>query len=406
MSPVFAARRRAEEFDALVEARAAGRPADDARFDALLDVVGALRTSPQPQARPEFVADLRERLMVAAATELRPATDASPATAARLTVAPTRTRRDRRIAAAVGGLAIVGASSTMAVASQSALPGDVLYPLKRAIENISTGVSTSDERRGASLLSHAAGRLAELDALSRDERGQDLEAIESTLLVFTEQAAEASQVLITDYTETGDQDSIVELQQFTVDSMDALEDLSAVLPPTAQEVLVSAGTLLAEIDQTTQQLCPTCPGSTIEQVPSFLVGAAEALVGDLVTPTPDTSAAGGPEREGKSTRKPGKGGGSGAGKAPSTSTPPGAVALPTPGSAPSQGAGSGSQEGGSGGSNQGPLAPLTDNVPGSGTATGGAGAGNGGSGQVSGPVEDVVKGVNGLVEGITDPLLP
>ncbi len=47
MSPVFAARRRADEFDALVEARAAGRPVDDARFDDLLDVVGALRSSPR-----------------------------------------------------------------------------------------------------------------------------------------------------------------------------------------------------------------------------------------------------------------------------------------------------------------------------------------------------------------------
>ncbi|WP_180923799.1 DUF5667 domain-containing protein [Nocardioides marinisabuli] len=323
MSPVFAARRRAEEFDALVEARAAGRPVDDARFDALLDVVGALRTSPQPQARPEFVADLRERLMTAAATELRPANAASPATAARLTVAPQRTRRDRRLAAAVGGLAIVGASSTMAVASQSALPGDVLYPLKRAMENISTGVSTSDERRGESLLSHAAGRLAEVDALSRDEQGQDLVAIENTLIAFTDQTSEASQVLIGDYAETGDETSIVELQQFTVESMGALEDLSAVLPATAQEVLVTAGTLLAEIDQTTQQLCPTCPGTTIGQVPAFLVNAAEALLGDLVTPTPAPEAAAGSQRDpGKGGRQPGKGakGADGSGSAPSTST--------------------------------------------------------------------------------------
>ena len=42
MSPVFAARRRAEEFDALVEARAAGRPVEDARFDDLLDVSPSL----------------------------------------------------------------------------------------------------------------------------------------------------------------------------------------------------------------------------------------------------------------------------------------------------------------------------------------------------------------------------
>jgi hypothetical protein len=407
MSPVFAARRRAEEFDALVEARTAGRPVDDARFDDLLDVVGALRSTPQPQARPEFVADLREQLMTAAATELRPAATASPATAARLTVAPQRTRRDRRLAAAVGGLAIVGASSTMAVASQSALPGDVLYPLKRAIENVSTGVSTSDERRGGSLLSHAAGRLAEVDALSRAQDGQDLEAIESTLVTFTEQAAEASQVLISDYAETGDESTIVELQEFTVESMDTLEDLSAVLPAPAQDVLVTAGTLLAEIDQATQQLCPACPGSTIGQVPAFLVSAAEALLGDLVTPSSDGSRAADGSREGSGPGKGPKKNDAGSGDAPSTSTPPGTVTLPTPGSAPSQGAGGGDQQDGSGsGTGQDPLSGVTGNLPGTGTSTGNGGGGKGGGGVVSETVEDVVDGVNGLVEGLTDPLHP
>ncbi|MEP7738806.1 DUF5667 domain-containing protein [Nocardioides sp. 31GB23] len=407
MSPVFAARRRAEEFDALVEARAAGRPVEDARFDDLLDVVGALRSSPQPQARPEFVSDLRQQLMTAAAAELRPAATASPATAARLSVAPQRTRRDRRIAAAVGGLAIVGASSTMAVASQSALPGDVLYPLKRAIENVATGVSTSDERRGGSLLSHAAGRLAEVDALSRDEEGQDLEAIESTLVSFTEQASEASQVLLGDYAETGDETTIVELQEFTVDSMGVLEDLSAVLPAPAQDVLVTAGTLLAEIDQTTQQLCPTCSGSTIGQVPTFLVNAAEALLGDLVTPPAgdDRAATGSQDGSGKAGSGK-KGDGSGAGGAPSTSTPPGTVTLPTPGATPTQGAGASGPSGSDGsGSGQGPLSGLTENLPGTGTPTG-SGGGKGGGGAVSGTVEDVVEGVTGLVEGLTDPLLP
>ena len=407
MSPVFAARRRAEEFDALVETRAAGRPVEDARFDDLLDVVGALRSSPQPQARPEFVSDLRQQLMTAAATELRSAATASPATAARLSVAPQRTRRDRRIAAAVGGLAIVGASSTMAVASQSALPGDVLYPLKRAIENVATGVSTSDERRGGSLLSHAAGRLAEVDALSRDEEGQDLEAIESTLVSFTEQASEASQVLLGDYAETGDETTIVELQEFTVDSMSVLEDLSAVLPAPAQDVLVTAGTLLAEIDQTTQQLCPTCAGSTIDQVPTFLVNAAEALLGDLVTPAASDDRAATGSQDGSGRAGSGKkGDGSGAGGAPSTSTPPGTVTLPTPGATPTQGAGASGPSGSDGsGSDQGPLSGLTENLPGTGTPTG-SGGGKGGGGAVSGTVDDVVEGVTGLVEGLTDPLLP
>ncbi|ANH37264.1 hypothetical protein I601_0818 [Nocardioides dokdonensis FR1436] len=400
MSPVFAARRRADEFDALVEARASGQVVDDARFDELLDVVGALRSSPRPAARPEFVADLRERLMIAAATELAPRSAlASPATAARLTVAPQRSRRERRIAVAIGGLAIVGASSTMAVAAQSALPGDVLYPLKRAIENAQTGVSTSDERRGEHLLSNAAGRLAEADALTRDERGQDLAAIESTLTVFTEQASEASEVLLADYLETGDESSILELQQFTVDSMSALENLSAVLPTTSQAVLVSAGTLLTEIDQATQQLCPTCSGSTIGQVPAFLVSAAEGLLGDLLTPTSTPAAAPEGRRPTPGKDKQASPGQTTQGGSPSTSTPSGEVPLAIPSTTPAPGGGKNEQGGGGSGSNQNPLGPLGNNLPDGGTPTGGGGG-------VDGPVKDLVDGVSGLVDGLTDPLLP
>ncbi len=58
MSPVFATRRRAEEFDAVVEGARRTRGASDDRYDDLLVLVGALRAVPEPQARPEFVAEL------------------------------------------------------------------------------------------------------------------------------------------------------------------------------------------------------------------------------------------------------------------------------------------------------------------------------------------------------------
>ena len=160
MSPVFSARKRADEFDTLVEAAASGRSVDDARFGDLLELVGTLREAPHVEARPEFVADLRERLMTAAATELSPVTPAAASTHERLTVAPRRTARERRLAVAVGGLAIVGASTSMAMAAQSALPGDVLYPLKRAMENAHTGVSVGDSSKGTTLLAHTLLDLA------------------------------------------------------------------------------------------------------------------------------------------------------------------------------------------------------------------------------------------------------
>jgi hypothetical protein len=133
MTAVFATRRRAEEFARLLDAPS---PADvPAGQRDLLEVVASLRATPAVEPRPEFVSDLRARLMSAADTLLEPtpAPATTAAETARLTLPPARRRRDRRFAVAVGGLALVGATTSMAVAAQTALPGESLYPVTRAI---------------------------------------------------------------------------------------------------------------------------------------------------------------------------------------------------------------------------------------------------------------------------------
>ena len=79
MTAVFAARRRAEEFAALVDGPStrARRPADQRRA-ARTSSTAAARDAARGTPRPEFVGDLRERLMAEADTVLRP----GPATAA------------------------------------------------------------------------------------------------------------------------------------------------------------------------------------------------------------------------------------------------------------------------------------------------------------------------------------
>ena len=145
MTSVFASRRRAEEFNSLVEAPRSGAPRSgrDAHLEEFLSIVESLRAVPAPEPRPEFVASLRAELMAAADTLLVPATDD------RLALPARNPRRDRRLAAAIGGLAVVGAGTSMAVAAQSALPGEMLYPLKRVIEDARTGVASERRRPGA-----------------------------------------------------------------------------------------------------------------------------------------------------------------------------------------------------------------------------------------------------------------
>jgi hypothetical protein len=395
MSPVFSARRRADEFDSLVEAAASGHRVEDARFTELLDVVGTLRTAPAPQARPEFVAALRERLMVAAAEEL---VQVAPSAPQRLTITPTRSPRERRLAVAVGGVALLGATTSMAVAAQSALPGDVLYPLKRALENAETGVRVDDASKGASLLANARGRLAEVDELTRSEQGQDIAAIEATLADFAAQATEASDLLLADYAETGSEASIEELQDFTAQSLAALEELSAVLPSVAQDALIEAGELLAQIAQTALSLCPSCSGEQIGRIPSFLVQAVEETLGTLVTPsTEGTTEADGP-RPARPSGKPsgGAAAGSGTDDQPEATPPSGPSLLEPP---PSTGGDGGSSGGTTGGEKDDePLGGL-GGLLGGGTPASGPGTG----GPVTEVVEPVLDPVVDLVEDLLDP---
>jgi hypothetical protein len=286
MSPVFPARRRAEEFQAMVEKST--QRGSDARLGDLLEIVETLRDVPPVTARPEFVAELREQLLDEARTAAARTSKGADA-AARLTLprsTPAR-RRERRLAAAIGGLAIVGATTGMAVASQSALPGDPLYPLKRVIENVQTGVQADDDAKGKALLDNASGRLDEVEQLSRE--GKDAEAISETLQTFTDQADEASELLLADYAENGREGSIERLREFTADSMTTLTALQGQVPEDARASLIKAAQTLTRIDEEALLACPSCGPDVITQIPAVTNVALDELLNGTFTQPAGTS---------------------------------------------------------------------------------------------------------------------
>lgn len=391
MSPVFAARRRAEEFDALVQRERAPErlSAEETRYGELLQVASALRTVPAPEPRPTFSASLRERLMTAAATEL--AGSEAPSLEDRLTVPARRGGRERRIAIAVGAFAVVGATTSMAVASQSALPGDALYPVKRAIEDARAGVSVGDQQKGATLLGNAAGRLREVEQLAREDRErQDTEAIRDTLRDFGEQAGEASTLLLSEFTRDGDQASADALQSFVADSLTSLEVLSDLIADDARDELVGAGNVLLGIELELQQVCPDCPQS-LTQMPQWLVSQAATSTGVSVPPRDDTSApdseAGSEGPDGSNVRPP----------RPQSSAQP---ALPTdipslpgasPSATPAPGGGTGDVPGKD--PSKGPVGNLIEDLTG---------------GTENNPVPivpELLAGVGDLLDAVTAPLL-
>jgi len=291
MSPVFATRRRAEEFEAVVE-RQSTRGASDQRYDDLLVLVGALRAVPQPQARPEFVAELRTRLLAEAAA--MPATQAAEADRLRLRKPDSgrvRNPRERRLAVAMGGFALVGATATLSVVAQSALPGDLLYPLKRGIESAHTGISVGDEGKGTTLLASASTRL---DEVSRLDAGEHEAEIADTLDDFTTQAIEASDLLLASYAEERDDQTVTGLRSFNASSMESLADLDGTLPSSAQDEWVHAVTTLVRIDDEARLSCPTCAGADLDDIaptlPTVGTGFGNGMLPavnlpDLVLPT-------------------------------------------------------------------------------------------------------------------------
>ncbi len=333
MNPLFSSRKRADEFDLLLSRTSADALAGDAtseRYADLLQVVSTMREVPAPTPRPDFAADLRSRLMIAAESALAP--DTSEQSAARRAPAVRRSPRERRIVAAVGGFAIVSATASMAVAAQSALPGDTLYPLKRAIENAQAGVQRDADDRGTTLLGNATGRLDEVDALSRS--GDDPQTISVTLQDFVLQATEASELLLDDYASTGHASSIEELRSFTAASMGALTTLRNVIPEDARASLIEATQVINAIDVQAQSLCPACTDLPITQAPVFAQRAIDTLLDGVLAPTPDgvlpaaTTSSDSKDKQGKGNK--GKQGtGRSGDSAPNQIAPPAQPQVPT-----------------------------------------------------------------------------
>ncbi|MBS4752018.1 hypothetical protein KG112_04255 [Nocardioides sp. zg-ZUI104] len=265
--------RSAEEFDVLL----AGGGTPDERQQELLELVAAMRAVPAPAARPEFVTSLRAQLVAAA--EREPAR-AEEALAARLTPRQRRGSRERRLAALVGGFAVVSASGSMAMASQGSLPGDVLYPVKRAIENAQTNLRGDQGAKAESLIDHAEARLDEAKRLVAREAGPD--AVSKALQDFTDQTNQAADFALEDYLTHRDPQRIADLRAFTTSSMDVLSALTPLVPEGSRPVLVTATQTVRQIDVAAWETCPACADEDIAELPEIATRQLSAVLsGDV-----------------------------------------------------------------------------------------------------------------------------
>lgn len=265
MSGMWVRGRAADRFDAAVgdvsgSGRDAVAPAD------LLAVVAALRDLPEVTPRPEHSVALRERLMVeadrladlrAAASPVPSRDPAAVAAEERLRLRTSR-RHPRRFAVLAGTVAALGASTTVAVAAQSALPGESLYGVKRALEDVRVGVSRDEAAHGELLLGQAADRLGEASALLGTDEPAALDEVSPTLDSFSDQAADGARRLLAEYARTGDRELVRDLRDFTTLSAGELDDMAVDLPASAREAWTRAGRTVDDIERDAFTACPLC----------------------------------------------------------------------------------------------------------------------------------------------------
>jgi hypothetical protein len=247
-----------DEAQAFDDAWESGAPAS-AEVAALVRAAEALCEAAVAAPRPEFRAALRERLMTEAQTVLVPAPGASRPTPVRaVPEAPTASPRRRRLAgiavAAVSSLGVVG----MVAGSASAIPGDVLYPVKRGVENVELALQRTDEGRGTQRLEIAAERLAEARALVADGSPGGARQVDALLDDFSSDAELGSADLFGAYGTGGSAAPIDAVNDFAAASAVDLSTLAADVPEEAQDALQAAADVVTDVAGQAARLCASC----------------------------------------------------------------------------------------------------------------------------------------------------
>lgn len=230
--------RRAAELAALLEG--GSRTGADPAAVALADLTTSFSRVVAPAPDVAFRSVLRDRLVDQAAAQLlassgvpapRPAAPAARAArAARSGVRHRGSAVRRQLAAS--GVALTLVVGTGVVVSNSALPGDDLYSLKRSVELVQLSIARGDHDRGVSLLDQANTRTREVQQLLNSEDAQDPGSVKRTGHALTEalhNLREGRALLLKAYA-GGDTGAITPLERFLVTQRTLLDSLLPVVP--------------------------------------------------------------------------------------------------------------------------------------------------------------------------------
>lgn len=284
MRGIGSARRRADEFEASVETGTVPSSAPS-ETRALVELVQQIRAIDTIETRADFAGDLRTRLLTAAPAFLT-LDETAPATAPVLVRDRRTTPARRALSAAATACIVLGGGVGVAAVSQTSLPGESLYPVKRGIERLEVSTAGSSAGRGQEYLQQAGNRLSEIEqlALTRPDDYATPLLMRRALDDFSTAASDGGDSLMTAYREDGSDKSISDLRRFTGESSRRLDAILPLLPGDLHNELVAAAERLSTLDSTARQLCPTCSTLGPLNLSSALIIAREPL--GQVTPDP------------------------------------------------------------------------------------------------------------------------
>ncbi len=321
-------RRRDADAHAFNEAWENGAPAHGEVAD-LLHTAEVLCRSAAAAPSPDFRSSLREELMAEAAAVL--VTDPTPLRAA--APAPSRSpgRGRRRAAGLTAALVSSLGAVSMVASSASAIPGDVLHPVKLGVEQVQLSFKDQGPERGTFQLERASERLAEAEALA--EAGRTSE-VASSLQRFDQLSGEGSTALFADFASGGRTSSVETVNTFVAEATDVLTGLEPENPNDAYAAQWDeAAQSLSSLALESSRLCARCATPDVDDLVRSVAAAAQdrplpqPVAGDAPEPArpaatnaPTRSTAGATPAPAPRTTSPSSG--STPRPAPSTTSPP------------------------------------------------------------------------------------
>jgi hypothetical protein len=273
----------AQAFEEAWEARARrSGPIADREVAALVACAEELCRAAVVEPSGEFRAALRTQLLAEATTALAPPTVRTHVrrhrrSGFRVPSYAIRRRLAGATAAFVGAAGFVG----MVGASAEALPGEMLYPVKRGVENIELAFQNDDFSRGQYRLAQASERLAEARRLTDSGAPQSQDQVAGTLDTFANQARDGSSALFRAYGQSGSEEPITVVNDFSAAAAADLAILSGRLPGNAGDAFQKAADTVSQLVTKASTLCAACSSA---DVPG-LTGAVSSLNPATSSPT-------------------------------------------------------------------------------------------------------------------------